>query len=310
MNLTTVMYHYVRDLKNSKYPEIKGLNYHEFINQLDYLEKNYTFINIHDCFEQLDNKNNILPHNPVLLTFDDGYIDHYKNVFPILHKKKIQGVFFPPAEVVVENKVLDVHKIHHILAVNKKLDDLLKEFSSLFKLYSKEYKLESEDYYFKKLAYSNKYDRKEIIYFKRMLQHELPKKLRKKIVSDLFAKYVSNDEQSFSKELYMSNENLKEMKENNMIIGGHGYSHLWHENLSLSQQEDEIKLTLNFLNSLNVKTKDWVMCYPYGSYNKDTIDILQKYQCKMSFTTNLKLTNLVYNNRFTLERLDTNQLPK
>ncbi|MGV8982708.1 hypothetical protein [Clostridium sp.] len=34
--VSIVMYHYVRDLKNSRYPEIKGLDYNLFKNQIDF----------------------------------------------------------------------------------------------------------------------------------------------------------------------------------------------------------------------------------------------------------------------------------
>ena len=38
-NLTIVIYHYVRKIKNSNYPKIKGLEIAGFKRQLDYLEK-------------------------------------------------------------------------------------------------------------------------------------------------------------------------------------------------------------------------------------------------------------------------------
>jgi len=46
--LTVVMYHYVRDLKNSRYPEIKGLDVNLFREQIDFLGKNYHFVRIED----------------------------------------------------------------------------------------------------------------------------------------------------------------------------------------------------------------------------------------------------------------------
>ena len=39
MLITTVMYHYVRDLENSLYPKIKALKKTEFINQLSILNQ-------------------------------------------------------------------------------------------------------------------------------------------------------------------------------------------------------------------------------------------------------------------------------
>ena len=122
--------------------------------------------------------------------------------------------------------------------------------------------------------------------------------------------YVAKDEASFSKKLYMNIENLKIMQNQGMIIGGHSYSHPWLEKLNYKQQELEIKLTTNFLKKIGVSLSDWVMCYPYGSYNNDTIKILKKNKCKMSFNTLFKKTKLVHSNRFSLERLDTNHFPK
>jgi peptidoglycan/xylan/chitin deacetylase (PgdA/CDA1 family) len=43
-----------------------------------------------------------LPDNPVIITFDDGYVDHYENAFPILQKYGFIGTFFilaGPADV-------------------------------------------------------------------------------------------------------------------------------------------------------------------------------------------------------------------
>ena len=56
------------------------------------------------------------PKNAILLTFDDGLIDHYISVFPLLDKHGIQGCFYPSNMPIEESKVLDVHKIQFILA--------------------------------------------------------------------------------------------------------------------------------------------------------------------------------------------------
>ena len=37
-----------------------------------------------------------LPLDAALLTFDDGYAEHFDTVFPILHDRGLQGSFFPP----------------------------------------------------------------------------------------------------------------------------------------------------------------------------------------------------------------------
>ena len=77
-----VMYHYVRDLKNSAYPHIKGLDQSVFEKQMAYMKEHYTFLSMEDLVEAVVTKNDrLLPEHGVLLTFDDGYVDHYEVVY-------------------------------------------------------------------------------------------------------------------------------------------------------------------------------------------------------------------------------------
>ena len=63
------------------------------------------------------------------------------------------------------------------------------------------------------------------MFIKRMLQTELPAEIRKKIVHELFDKYVGVEESVFSKELYVNKEQVMHMHRHNMHIGIHGYNH-------------------------------------------------------------------------------------
>jgi len=307
--ITVVMYHYVRDLPNTKYPEIKGLLTNDFKGQLDYLKKYYTFITIEDCISRI-HYDCELPANACLLTFDDGYIDHYMTVFPILNEKKIQGSFFPPAKAILYDEVLDVNKIHFILAFSyNKIDKLLKDIYSCLDKYRLKYNLKNNSYYYSKLAIKDRFDVAEVIFVKRLLQVELEGKLRKLIVDELFKNYVTKDEKSFSRELYMDLDQIKCMVRNGMYVGSHGFNHSWLNMLQYDEQENEIDQSLRFLNLVNAPTKNWVMCYPYGLYNDSLIEIIKKKGCSLAFTTKVDLSNLTKKNAYTLERLDTTDLP-
>ena len=218
-----VFYHYVRELPYTRYPQIKGLLTSQFKEQLVYLERYYQFVTVDDCINAIYFDGD-LPSNSILLTFDDGYIDHFKTVFPILESKGIQGCFFPPAKPVLEYKVLDVNRIHFILASALKIHDLLQDVYGCLDKYRSEYSLESNDYYFSKLAKAGR-DTKEVGFVKSMLQSELDETLRSLILDELFRRYVSNDEEAFSRELYMSIDQLQCMNRNGMYIGSHSYNH-------------------------------------------------------------------------------------
>lgn len=307
--VTIIMYHYVRYLKQSRYPQIKGLDVTLFREQIGYLKKHYHFITMEMLIDSIDNKKS-LPKKSILLTFDDAYLDHFTQVFPILIKNNIQGSFFPPVKVITEHTVLDVNKIHFILASceNKQLI-----ISCIYKLLDKHreiYALYANEYYFRKLAKPNRFDTAEVIFIKRLLQVELVEDLRKIITNELFVKFVNMPESVFSRELYMSIDQIKTMQHMGMHIGSHGYDHYWLNSLTKKQQKSEIIKSIDFINEIGGDITNWTMCYPYGVFNDDTIKILHEHNCKLALTTNVDVADINKENKFTLSRLDTKDIPK
>ena len=55
-NIYVIMYHYVREIKKSKYPNLKGLEFKEFKNQISYFKSNFNILNNEDFLEILDSK--------------------------------------------------------------------------------------------------------------------------------------------------------------------------------------------------------------------------------------------------------------
>ena len=83
--LTVVMYHYVRNLKNSKYPDINGLDINLFKEQINYIRKHYYIITMEEVIYSIDNQLKI-PGKSVLLTFDIRKPNISKNLFMIFFK--------------------------------------------------------------------------------------------------------------------------------------------------------------------------------------------------------------------------------
>ena len=308
-NLTIVMYHYVRDLKNSKYPYINGLDINSFKEQIDYLRKHYHIISIEEVIYSIDNQIK-LPEKSLLLTFDDAYLDHYTNVFPVLDKYKLKGSFYVPSKVIMENTILDVNKIHFILASVEDKLNIVNDLKELLRVYQKEYQLEDFDYYYKKLAYANRFDTKEVMFIKHLLQVELVEVLRIKIVDTLFVKYIGMSENAFSRELYMNEEQLRHMLRSGQHIGSHGHNHYWWNSLNKEEISKELDLSINFLEKLGVDMKNWTACYPYGSYDVQSSKMLEERGCKLAVTTEVDIATTNKNTRFIMPRLDANDMPQ
>ena len=66
----------------------------QFEAQMKYLADNgFHTITPAEMFDAWENGTE-LPDKPVVLTFDDGYVDNYRNAYPILEKYHLKGTIF------------------------------------------------------------------------------------------------------------------------------------------------------------------------------------------------------------------------
>ena len=302
-NIYIIMYHYVREIKKSKYPSLKGLEYKDFKNQIKYFSKNFNILSNNDFIEIMYSKK--LPKKKsIILTFDDGYKDHYKYVYPFLLKNKLPANFYPPIQAVKNKKVLDVNKIHFILEKEHNRDKIIK----LIFFYSKKYFNKSfTDKELKAANFKHRYDDPKTTLVKRLLQHYIPEMYREKILNKIFSKILNTNEEDFSKKLYINTSELRELYKDNFTIGSHGYNHLWLEKLNNSDQEQEISRSINYFKKINVYKSNFSVCFPYGSYNDFTLKILKKYKVKYGLASNFgSINSKNINDKFTFPRFDTN----
>ena len=305
--LYIAMYHYTRDLKHSRYPEIKGLDITLFKQQIDYFKNNFSVVTMEEVIDSVEKKS-VLPTNALLLTFDDGYVDNYTYAFPILNDYGLQGSFFIPGKTFTEHKLLDVNKIHYILAasdINKLLPDLL----GIMNYYrGNEFDYPDNDTLFDQYAKANRFDCKEVIFVKRILQTVLPERLRNIISSELFEKHLGISEEQLAFELYMTEEQIYTLRRHGMFIGIHGYDHYWLGNLNKEQMQKDISDALNAMDKF-IDRKRWVMNYPYGNYNDDVLNYIADHGACLGFTTEVRIADLNVDHKLTLPRFDCNDFP-
>lgn len=307
--VTIVMYHYVRDLARSRYPRIKGLDVEAFRRQLDHLQSEYTIVRMEDVIAALDGAD--LPSDAALLTFDDGYAEHFDTVFPILRNRGLQGSFFPPVEPVRDGSLLDVNRVHFVLASAASAAEVAAVIDDRVEGSRGDHQLASVAQYRAEWAHSSRFDDAETIYVKRMLQTALPPVVRERIVRELFARFVTADEAAFASELYLSEDQARLMASCGMYIGSHGYSHRWLNRVERSDQVREVEGSLAFLSDIGMPVDEhWVMCYPYGGWNDSLLEVLREHGCSLGVTTEVATADLDIDNRLTLPRYDTNDFPR
>ncbi len=94
------MYHHLkyRDANASQVLRTWSVAPNEFAAQLDYFQqRGFHTITFKQLVEFFDD-GAPLPTNPILLTFDDGWIDSYTVAFPELKKRGMVGNFFVPTQ--------------------------------------------------------------------------------------------------------------------------------------------------------------------------------------------------------------------
>ena len=99
MKVMVLNYHMVKDQTISLAVPVQ-----DFDDQMNYLKKHgYHTITPEELYESLSG-NAELPENPVLITFDDGYVDNYENAYPILKKYGFKATIFAISSFVGNKK--------------------------------------------------------------------------------------------------------------------------------------------------------------------------------------------------------------
>ncbi len=264
--MLNIMYHYVRP-DNRNYPFFKSINICTFRKQLDYFEKEYGFLSKKEYKSAVRSGNN---PKGVVLTFDDGFKDHFNYVLPELEARGLWGIFYISTGVYQKNKLLGVHRVHYLkgkFGAKLILDEALKIINNDMLDHNTMADFSNEAY-----AESN-YEQDERR-LGRLFNYHVNYKYRDKILDQLMDNFF--DEDALFKEVYLSVNEVKGLILSDNIVGAHTVSHKVLSRLSYQDQFDEIKRSFDFIDE--IFHQDYKsFCYPYGyksSYNEDTLEVL------------------------------------
>ena len=96
-----------------------------------------------------------------------------------------------------------------------------------------------------------------------------------------------------------------------MYFGNHSYGHPWLEHCKKNFQAKEINKGLKFMSDIGMNSKkNWVMCYPYGSYNNSTLQILKNKKCLIGLTTIQGEYKILNHSNYEIPRIDCNDVFK
>jgi peptidoglycan/xylan/chitin deacetylase (PgdA/CDA1 family) len=303
---TVVFYHYVRDVERTPFPDIKALSVAGFAAQLDWLQARYRVID-GPTFERATLTGHGFDEPTALLTFDDGFVDHYANVFPILRERGLGGIFFLSGATLGDHPtLLNVHRTHFLLS-RLGAEQFAAEAAAALERDGVRTdavqtagtpRLSRDGIY--------RYDEAPDVRVKRILNYETPYPVATRVLADLFRRHVGDDE-SFARALYLSAEQVREMAEGGMTFGFHTETHPVLSRLSLDEQRQELARGPRVVADLTGQ-RTVSFCYPYGfthTYNGDTLQVLEESGYSMAFNTVRREAIVGRESRYELPRFDT-----
>lgn len=299
--MINIMYHYVRP-DSKEYPYLRSINVETFKRQLDYFEKEFGFLSKNEYQNAIRKEEN--PRGAVL-TFDDGFKDHFKYVLPELKKRGLWGIFYISTGIYQSNKLLGVHRIHFLIAKHgsrailqealKYIDDSMLDHNTITEFDKDIY---SSDNYIE--------DEKKI---RRLFNYYINYKYRNRILNKLMTRFC--DENKLFSEVYMSTEEIKKLVQSGNIVGAHSVSHKVLSRLAYKEQFNEIENSFHFIESIAVQDYK-SFCYPYGyksSYNSITLNILDQLKINDACIFDNKAQGNEIK-KYELSRIDCNQFLK
>ncbi len=275
-----IMFHHFHD--DNLHKKSQGsINKDDFYKILKFIGRE-NILDAKDFFSRF--KENKLKEKNVCLTFDDATKCQYDIALPVLEDLKIKSFFFIYSSLFKgELTLLEVYRYFRMNYFNN-IDEFYNYF---FKLLNKDLSAFFKDN--EKIIEQTKvkflvYSTNDIKF--RLVRDKLLSQLDyKKIMFAMFKEKNFKPEDHY-KNIFMSKFNLNKLNELGHLIGLHSHSHpVLLENLSYNEQKKEYENNKSTLSEiLNIdKNNIKYMSHPNGSYNDDTLKILQELKIELGF---------------------------
>jgi peptidoglycan/xylan/chitin deacetylase (PgdA/CDA1 family) len=284
--LTIVMYHYVRDGAR-----VHARTVAELERELDHVAERYACVGVEEV------AHGRLPEHACMLTFDDGLVEHLRTVAPALESRGLKGVFCPPGRAVLERKPLDVQKTQFLLAESTDHESLGRRILA---------RVAEPERVWAENTPPHRFDAPETVFVKRTLQDGLPEHERVQLLGELFAEVVGVDDRTFADSLYLTLDDCRELVARGHEVIGHGWEHRRLGLLDEGAQRSDLHRTREFVDACG---GTWALCYPYGSRNATTLELLRETGCRVGLTTEPRRAR-DDDPLLELPRIDTNDLQR
>jgi glycosyltransferase involved in cell wall biosynthesis/peptidoglycan/xylan/chitin deacetylase (PgdA/CDA1 family) len=230
-----------------------------FESQLRYLKEQYAPISLQQAVDHMLNGKKF-PHNAIVLTFDDGYLNNYTHAFPLLKKYAIPGTIFLATNAVENREIFWYDKIVNAIKRSQKLSvDLCSIGMHNYRLHTWQLKYYAAQSITEILKYVTVDTRNQAIEY---------------IVKELNVDHELIDKTT----TLLSWEDIKLMSKYGISFGSHGMSHSILTTMSLPDAEREIDESKRLIEE-RIGKNVLFFAYPNGhkdDFNEDIAELVKK----------------------------------
>jgi peptidoglycan/xylan/chitin deacetylase (PgdA/CDA1 family) len=303
MGAILVMYHYVRDPDEDTYAGITACSTDDFEGQVEHLLRHYEPLEP-DALLAAGRAGTPVPDGFVL-TFDDGTRDHRDNALPVLERHGLRGIFAPIGLPYLHRRIPFVQKNQFVrgrlgedgvpdafLAAAAEVAPEVDVAAIMDEAPIGDYRRGTEKY----------------LRFKYASNRLIPFDVSVRVMDRLFAEHVSADEAGFIRELYLSTDEIVELRRSGHAIAGHSVNHPSLPRLDEAEQEREIGESVAWLSELIGEPLAWFN-YPYGDHDERSERVCKRLGLQIAYSTRPPADWVSPADRFRVPRVDTCFLP-
>jgi peptidoglycan/xylan/chitin deacetylase (PgdA/CDA1 family) len=300
--LLVVNYHYVSEREEGG-RAIFPVTLSTLTAQLELLGRTHEFVSRDQLLAAVD-EGAPLPELGCIVTFDDGLRTQFELALPVLERLGVPAVFFITGRPHAERRALHVHRVH---AMRDWLTE--EDFAALLRRHVGAAGVDVPTVADADARGMYRYDELDAARVKYLLNVALERTASERVVESMFAE-AGPGEQAFCHDLYMSDEQVRELEARHKATGAHGYDHHPFATLDPVLKGADMARGSDALRAIT-GSAPCVISYPYGSaaaVDRPVADAAERLGFRVGFTMERALNRSLLE-PLLLARVDTNDAP-